>query len=209
MESIMAKKSNTAFLLIDNQQGFSNPTHWGPSRSNPFYESNITTLLQAFRSRPSPKPLIVHIQHLSTSANSPLHPSCPGSAFYANSTPLPDEPVLTKSVNSAFIGTSLEDLLRANEVRKLYIAGLSTDHCVSTTARMAGNMHVTDYVDADGHKIEGDVVLIGDATAAWKKPSGEWDAEVVHAVHLESLKEFARIVRTEDVLSELGVKVSS
>lgn len=201
----MAKTSHIAFVLIDNQKGFSHPTHWGPSRSNPSYESNIAALLQAFRSQPSPKPLIVHIRHLSTSANSPLHPSSPQSAFDANSTPLPDEPVLSKSVNSAFIGTSLEHLLRSKEVRKLYIAGLSTDHCVSTTTRMAGNLHVTDYVDADGHRVEGDVILIGDATAAWKKPDGEWDAEVVHAVHLESLKEFATIACTQDVLSEFGM----
>ena len=205
----MASTSHVAFLLIDNQQGFSHPTHWGPSRSNPSYESNIVILLQAFRSQPDPKPLIIHIQHLSTSSTSPLHPTSPGSALHVHSTPLPDEPVLTKRVNSAFIGTSLEKLLREHEIRRLYIAGLSTDHCVSTTTRMAGNLHVTDYIDADGKVVEGDVALIGDATAAWKKPAGEWDAEVVHAVHLESLKEFARVVRTEDVLRELDAKGSS
>jgi len=68
---------------------------------------------------------------------------------------------------------------------------------------MAGNLHVTDRVGGDGSVVEGDVVLVGDATAAWEKPGGEWDAETVQAVHLESLGEFARVVSTRDVLAEL------
>jgi nicotinamidase-related amidase len=198
----MARKSHTAFLLIDNQLGFDHKTHWGPSRSNPSYEANIQTLLQAFRTRVPPV-LIIHVQHLSTSPSSPLHPSSPGSAFSATSTPLPGEFVITKNVNSAFIGTDLEAVLREHEIWTLYIAGLTTDHCVSTTTRMAGNLHITHHVGEDGGIVEGEVVLVGDATAAWEKPGGEWDAETVQAVHLESLAEFARIVTTKDVVGEL------
>jgi nicotinamidase-related amidase len=163
----MFPKPRIAFLLIDNQQGFSHPTAWGPSRSNPNYENNVITLLSTFRSLDA-KPLIIHIQHHSRLPSSQLHPSSPGVEFYSFSTPLPDEPVITKTVNSAFIGTNLEQVLRDNEIRTLYIAGLTTDHCVSTTTRMAGNLHVTDWVDEDGKAVEGDVVLIGDATAIEK-----------------------------------------
>lgn len=60
--------------------------------------------------------------------------------------------------------------------------------------------------DVEGRK--GDIVLIEDATAAWRKPGGEWDAEVIHAVHVESLREFVRIAKTEEVLRELGGKVA-
>ncbi len=54
--------------------------------------------------------------------------------------PLEDELVLTKTVNSAFIGTSLEAILREQSVSRLIIAGLTTPHCVSTTIRMATNL---------------------------------------------------------------------
>lgn len=65
---------------------------------------------------------------------------------------------------------------------------------------MAGNLKV-----ADGeHGEEGEVVFVEDATAAWKKGEGEefFDAEVVHRVNAESLREFATVVKTEGVVGE-------
>lgn len=195
--------SHYALLIVDNQNGFLDTQAWGPSRSNPSYESNLVSLLTTFRSL-SPKPLIVHIQHISTDdwPNSPLHHSqTEGIKLQTNSTPLPDEPVITKNVNSSFIDTNLEQLLREHSIWKLFIVGLSTDHCVSTTTRMAANLHVTDHIDEHGRRVRGEVILVEDATAAWAK--GRWDAETVHAVNVESLREFARVRTTGDVLSEL------
>lgn len=109
--------------------------------------------------------------------------------------------VVIKDVNSGFIGTNLEEILRSHfgthENTKVYILGLSTDHCVSTTTRMAGNL-----------KVAGEVVLIGDATAAWEKVVEEGDgqgldAELVMRVHLQSLREFARVSTTKRVLEEV------
>lgn len=62
---------------------------------------------------------------------------------------------------------------------------------------------MTDHVGADGSVVRGQVVLVGDATAAWEKPGGKWNAETVQAVHLESLAEFAWVVSTRDVVGEL------
>lgn len=47
---------------------------------------------------------------------------------------------------------------------------------------------------------KGEVVLVEDATAAWKKSEDGFDAEVVHKVHVESLHEFATIEKTASVL---------
>jgi nicotinamidase-related amidase len=115
--------------------------------------------------------------------------------------PLEGELVITKHVNSGFIGTDLEKVLRVHfggQLGLLFIIGLTTDHCVSTTTRMAGNLKV--YDGEGGTK--GEVFLVADATAAWKKGEGnEWfEAEIVHSVNVESLKEFATIVKTDDVL---------
>lgn len=78
------------------------------------------------------------------------------------------------------------------------------DHCVSTTTRMAGNLKVCDHVNGEGRRVKGEVILVEDATAAWQKPGGKWDAETVHAVHAESLKEFASVLKTEEVIKLLN-----
>ena len=154
---------HTALLLIDNQIGFHHRSHWGSSRSTPSYESNLSSVLAAFRADRdgAAKPLIIHIQHRSASRTSPLHSEYVGEEgsglegqhgveFLPFARPRDEEPVLAKNVNSAFIGTDLEKLLRSEKITTLVIAGVTTDHCVSTTTRMAANLGVVNY---DGVKV--------------------------------------------------------
>ena len=47
---------------------------------------------------------------------------------------------------------------------------------------------------------KGEVIFVEDATAAWKKSADGFEAELVHKVHVESLKEFATIEKTEKIL---------
>jgi len=188
--------SHTALLLIDIQIGFSHPTYWGNSRSNPSFDDNITALLAAFRAVLPPSN-IIHVYHSSLSPTSPLHPSSPGISFMPFAKPHDGEPVLKKSVNSCFIGTPLEEMLKEKQRKTIFVVGLTTDHCVSTTIRMAANLGVT----GDG----GRVILVDDGTATTEK--GGWDAKVVHDVHVASLKgEFCEVVRTEDVRGWLNAE---
>lgn len=200
---------NTVLLVIDMQRGFEHPTHWGPKRSNANLESNVAALLSRYRSlattagSSSATHKLIHVKHDSLSSDSPLHPSAPGNSFLPCAEPLRGELVIGKTVNSAFIGTELESVLRTHyrgAKGKIWVVGLTTDHCVSTTVRMAGNLGVT---NGDGGE-KGEVVLVGDATAAWQKVGGGFDAETVHGVHVESLSEFAAIKKTVDVLEEWG-----
>lgn len=177
--------SNTALIVIDVQQGFDDPK-WG-RRNNPDAESNISRLISLWRNENRP---VIHIQHCSVESNSPLRPDQPGVAFKQEAKPIKGEPIFKKSVNSAFIGTDLESYLRENDIEKIVIVGLTTDHCVSTTTRMAGNL---------GFK----VLLASDATATFDRtgPDGEeYKAEDIFAIHLASLHgEFCKVVSTDSL----------
>ncbi|KAI0376300.1 Isochorismatase hydrolase [Hypomontagnella monticulosa] len=216
MKSVAAAK--TALILIDVQKGFLHPTHWGSSRSTPECEENITLLLNKARGYnkkqsevsggTSNTVAICHVHHHSIYPDSKLHPSAQieinGNLVDAVqpqdfARPEPSEPIFIKNVNSSFIGTELEAYLKSQEIRQLVIVGLTTDHCVSTTTRMANNLRVVSATTATGELDEGDIVLVGDACATFAK--GSFDAETVHKVNLSSLnEEFAQVVNTQDVL---------
>lgn len=173
---------NAALIVIDVQQGMDHPI-WG-ERNNPDAEANIARLLAAWRAADRP---VFHVQHFSTEEKSPLRPGQPGVAFKPEAAPQTDEPVLTKHVNSAFIGTDLERRLRADSIEQIVMVGLTTPHCVSTSARMAGNLGFT-------------VLLVKDATAAFALagPDGvTYPAQLVHDVALAELHdEFVTVVDT-------------
>jgi len=181
---------NATLIVIDVQEGFDEP-RWG-RRNNPQAESNIRTILAAWRKAGMP---IIHTQHCSTETDSPLRPGAPGNEIKEIASPLPTEPVLKKNVNSAFIGTDLESRLRTNRVDTVILVGITTDHCVSTTARMAANLGFNTYV-------------ISDATATFDRrgPDGkDYSAEEIHAANLASLhKEFATVIDTETLLDRLA-----
>jgi nicotinamidase-related amidase len=183
------EKNETALLLIDVQQAFTYQAYWGGNRNNPQAEQNIALLLSHWRSKGRP---VIHVKHNSTTAASPLHPAHEGNAIMAFARPQAGEPLFGKQVNSAFIGTQLQAYLDANNITSLLIVGFITDHCVSTTARMAGNLGYQVFVAAD-------------ATATFDRtgPGGErFQSEDIHRISLASLhQEFATIVTTASLLS--------
>jgi nicotinamidase-related amidase/uncharacterized protein YdhG (YjbR/CyaY superfamily) len=184
--------ANTALLLIDVQQGLDHP-RWG-ERNNPDAEHNIAALLAAWRRTRRP---VIHVQHMSREPDSPLRPDRPGNAFKPEAIPQPGEPVFQKSVNSAFIGTTLEAHLRTHRIDTVVVVGITTNHCVSSTVRMAANLGFT-------------VVVVSDGTATFERTGPDGDhhsAEQMHRVALASLHgEFATVRRTTEVLAEIAAK---
>lgn len=68
---------------------------------------------------------------------------------------------------------------------------------------MAANLGVTDYTDSAGQIKKGEIKLIEDGTATFNR--GRWDAETVHGVEVESLRdEFATIVQTKEVVNQVS-----
>jgi nicotinamidase-related amidase len=177
-----------ALILIDIQAGFES-AFWG-ARNNQNAEINAARLLAHFRAQDLP---VFHVMHLSTEAGSPL--SGKGAVIKDIVAPRAGEPIVKKSVNSAFIGTDLEAQLRAAAITDLTICGLTTPHCVSTTARMAANLGFS-------------VTLAHDACAAFtRNADSSWadiapmTAQQIHdsaVSHLHS--EFACARSVDDIL---------
>lgn len=168
------------------QIGFDSP-YWG-TRNNPNLEKNVKKILEHWRKQSLP---VIHIKHCSTEEASSLREDNAGNEFKAECKPLENEIIFKKSVNSAFIGTSLEQHLKENNFHKLTIVGLTTDHCISTTTRMAGNLGF-------------DVTLISDATATFDRAgpnNTHYSADEIHNIHLASLdREFCEVVTTQELI---------
>jgi nicotinamidase-related amidase len=181
-----------ALLVVDVQRGFDDPA-WGP-RNNPGAEANVAKLIAAWRTAGAP---IFHTIHDSPSPAGRLRRGTPGNEIKPEVTPLASERIYRKSVNSAFIGTNLEADLRALGIKTVVIVGLTTNHCISTTARMAGNLGFTTFV-------------LSDATATFQRASlgGRVRSadDVHHAALCDLQDEFAEIVDTDAVLAALAVQ---
>ncbi|MBF4507748.1 cysteine hydrolase [Flavobacterium sp. JLP] len=182
------RDKNPALLIIDVQKGFNEEAFWGGNRNNKDAETKMAQILEKWRILKLP---IFHIVHSSIHPNSKLHESNPGFEIKDEVKPIKGEPIIVKNVNSAFIGTDLKEKLDEQGITNLVIFGLTTNHCVSTTTRMAGNLGYENFV-------------IADATATFDRIgiNGEkFDSELMHQTALASLnKEFAKVINTEKLL---------
>jgi nicotinamidase-related amidase len=180
----ISKSDRPALILIDIQKGFDDLAYWGGERNNPNAENNAGILLEIWRDSQLP---IFHIQHCSSNPNSLLSELNAGNEFKEIVKPTPGETIIKKNVNSAFIGTDLKQQLDEQKINKLVIVGLTTDHCVSTTTRMAGNFGFETFV-------------VSDATATFNKKginNQHYSATLIHETALASLNgEFATVVTT-------------
>ena len=177
----------TVLLLIDVQEGFKDPK-WG-RRNNLCAEANIAQLLNTWRVSGRP---IVHVQHVSQEHVSVFAPESPGIVLQEFARPANGELLLQKRVHSAFIGTKLDSSLKERGATTLVVVGFTTDHCVSSTARMAANL---------GYR----TIVVSDGTATFERRSADntpVSPEIIHQIHLLSLEgEFAEVLDTDIVLT--------
>ncbi|HEY0505750.1 MAG TPA: cysteine hydrolase family protein [Lysobacter sp.] len=184
--------ARAALIPIDVQQGF-DFAPW-PPRNNPAMEANGLRLLEAWRRAGLP---LIHVRHDSVVPGSTLAPGHPGNAHRPGFVPLDGEALVTKSVNAAFIGTDLDLRLRRLGVDTVVLFGISTDMCVSTTARVAANL---------GYR----TVVVGDACACFDLADADGSvipADAIQRAHLATLRaEFAQVVDTDEVVAGVGVE---
>lgn len=184
----MGHNNLPGLILIDIQKGLDEWAFYGDSRNNPYAEANARQLLLHWRRHQG---FIFHIKHNSTNPQSPLHPDNPGNQIKELVEPLQDEIVFTKNVNSAFIGTPLLQELETKKIQKIVIAGLTAEHCISTSVRMAANLGF-------------EVILARDGTAAFSKTKEDGQiisADIVCDVTLANLQsEFCELLNTDEII---------
>lgn len=181
---------NTALIVVDFQKGFDNVEYWG-NRNNLMAEANGKIILDIFRKLQLP---VFIIQHCSQNPESIFHESNDGNALKDDFIPLKNEYLIKKNVNSSFIGTDLKEYLDKLAINNTVIVGLTTIHCVSTTARMSGNYGFDTYV-------------VEDACAAFDRIgiNGEkYSAQDIHNMELSCLNdEFANVISTNEIIQML------
>lgn len=182
----MAVPDGAALIVIDVQKGFDEPG-WG-ARNNPDMEDNVARLIASWREAKRP---IVFVRHDSVLEDSPLRPGVEGNDFKDVVAGEPDL-IVSKSVNSAFYGEpDLRAWLAHRDIESVVVCGIQTNHCVETTARMAGNLGFDTYfaLDAthtfDREALDGDVIPADDLAR-------------VTAANLN--EEFATVVATSDLI---------
>jgi nicotinamidase-related amidase len=170
----------TALVVVDMQRAFDDPA-WG-RRHNADAEQRVGELLAAWRDAQAP---IVHVRHTSRVREGLFRPGTPAHEFKPEAAPVEGEPIIDKNVHSAFIATDLEWQLRAGGATGVVIAGITTDHCCSTTARMASDLGF-------------ETTIVSDATVTFDRRAGDGSllaAELIHETALASLRdEFAKVV---------------
>jgi nicotinamidase-related amidase len=181
--------TNAVLLPIDMQKAFDGSS-W-PRRWNKAVDANGLLLIEAWRAAGMP---IIHVRHDSVEPGSTLGFDQPGNAFREGFGPKGEEPLVTKSVNSAFIGTDLDLRLRRLGIDTVVAFGISTDMCVSTSVRMGANL---------GYRM----ILVEDACDCFDLPDrkgGTILAQSVHAAHVATLGfEFAKVVTTREMIQSL------
>ena len=183
---------DSALVVIDVQQGVNLLQHWGGKtgrRNNPAAEQNIAAVLEAWRRRELP---VYFTAHDSLEATSPLKLLLETGRFIKGLEPKPNEPVIEKSANSAFVGTGLEVALRRRRIHRLLFVGFFTNFCVETSVRMANNLGFDTYLAHDACATCNRVGLDGK----------DHDPELVHALSIASMhREFCTAISTADAIA--------
>ncbi len=184
---MLALTPRTVLLPIDFQTGFFDPE--APKLGAWDFESKGLALLAAWRRNRWP---VIHVRHDSVDTGSRFRPDHPGNALRLGFEPRAGEPLVLKSVNSAFLNTDLDIRLKRLGAEAIIAFGISTDMCVSTTVRTGSNL---------GWRL----IVAADACSAFEQKDldgAALSAEMIHRFHLATLRnEFAEVVSTADILA--------
>jgi nicotinamidase-related amidase len=135
-----------ALVVIDVQESFRQQPIWR-AISNPGIADAVGRLVGYARSAGD---LVVWVLHAEPETGSVFDPARGFVRLIEPLAPAGGEPVLTKTSHNAFTTTSLQRILTSRGIGELLIAGIRTEQCCETTARLASDLgyQVTFVTDA-------------------------------------------------------------
>ncbi len=166
---------STALVIIDIQE------FYFPGGSLPLINPEpaarkASELLSYFRNN---KMLVIHVGHLAKSGN----------GFHPLVQPLPGEKIIMKKEVNAFLHTGFDGFLKENNIKALVLCGMQTHMCLEGAVRAAHDLGYTCTVAADAC-----------ATRDLTFEETTVKAADVHASTLASLKSYARVTTTGEII---------
>ena len=190
LDSDKVPVSQSALLVIDAQDSFKKGPRWN-RRSNPAFEKNVAALIDAYRTARLPVVFFLH-----TDKDEGFARDSPSFKLMEFLKPRADEPVMIKNTRNCFTSTTLQPYLIEKGVRRVTIAGIQTEQCCETTARIAADL---------GYAVD----FITEATMTfpipnWDKPGEELGVEDIRERTEYALRRrFARITTVNQLTREL------
>lgn len=179
----------TALLVIDVQESFRQRPDWAEI-SAPDIADRIARLVDHTRARGD---AVVWVLHTEPGSGTVFDPARGFVRLLPGLAPDDGEPVLTKTSHNAFTTTNLAQWLTARGVDEVLVAGIRTEQCCETTARLASDL---------GYRVR----FVLDATATQPLPRhdgrGRLTATEVQDRTAAALQgRFAEVVNLDDVLA--------
>jgi nicotinamidase-related amidase len=182
--------SQSALLVIDAQDSFKVGPRWD-RRSNPSFEKNVASLVEAYRAARLPVIFFLH-----TDKDDGFARDSPSFKLMDFLKPRGEEPVMVKNTRNCFTSTTLQPYLIEKGVRRLTITGIQTEQCCETTARIAADF---------GYAVD----FVTEATMTfpipnWDKPGEELGVDAIRERTEYALRRrFARITTVSQLAKEL------
>jgi nicotinamidase-related amidase len=190
LDSNKVPLSQSALLVIDAQDSFKLGPRWD-RRSNPAFEKNVASLVEAYRAARLPVIFFLH-----TDKDEGFATDSPSFKLMDFLKPRAEEPVMVKNTRNCFTSTTLQPYLIEKGVRRLTITGIQTEQCCETTARIAADF---------GYAVD----FVTEATMTfpipnWDKPGEELGVDAIRERTEYALRRrFARITTVNQLAKEL------
>lgn len=188
----MVPIDQSALLVIDVQDSFKTLDRW-ERRNNPRFEENVNALIAAYRKAGLPIFFFLH-----SDDDEAFETTSPSYKLMEFVKPNAGEPLLHKTSRNCFTTTDLDRRLTAAGIRRLVIAGIQTEQCCETTARVGADM---------GY----DVDFVTEATLTFpiQLEPDDWSRvlpaeDVVERTEYALRRRFARIATVQELLDQLG-----
>jgi len=185
-----------ALLVIDVQDSFVQRPYW-PQRNNADFERNVARLIDAFRAGGRPVIFVLHSQ-----PDGPFAKDGPHYKLMDFIERRPAEPLVHKTTRNCFTSTDLLPILLRSGVQRIVIAGIQTEQCCETTARVGADL---------GFAID----FVTEATLTFPIPKSDAPgaevlstAEIVERTEYVLRGRFARIVTVAELETEFPVSVA-